>query len=134
MDKQKDLIFLTKVSEPDLGNFTYPIIPLIPKPFPGGMSTQIWEYMEKVLEKHIEGGLERIKKIQPLPPDDPRGGRRFFHIHLQEGIIPLEQDVFKEVFIKGTTQLVESMDERMDYGGFLDLVSTLAIDTVPLPE
>jgi hypothetical protein len=134
MDKQKDVIFLTRVPEPELGKFAHPIISIMPKPFPGGMSTRIWEYMEKVLEKHFEGGPEIMEKIQRLPPDDPRGGRRFFHIHIQEGIIPLERDVFKEVFMKATTQMVESIDDRLDYGGFVDLISTVAIDTVPLPE
>jgi hypothetical protein len=117
-----------------LGEFKYPIIPLIPKPFPGGMSSRFWEYVKKVLKKDFENNPEILERIQVLPPDDPHGGRRFFHIHLEEGIIPLDRKVFKEVFIKATTQMVESMDERMDYGGFLDLVSTLAIETVQLPE
>jgi hypothetical protein len=134
MTEKKDVIFLTRVPEPELREFKYPIIPLIPKPFPGGMSSRIWEYVKIVLKKDFKRYSEILERVQPLPPDDPHGGRRFFHIHLDEGIVPLDRKVFKDVFIKATTQMVESMDEKMDYGGFLDLISTLAIDTVPLPE
>ena len=134
MGKQNEVLILTRVPEPELGKFIYPIIPIIPKPFPGGMSTQIWGHIEKILEKKFEVDPKIKERIQKLPPDDPRGGRRFFHIHFQEGILPLDVDEFKDVFIKATTQMLENMDESLDYGGFLDIISTMAIDTVPLPE
>lgn len=135
MDEQKDIIFLTRIPETKLDDFEYPVISIIPKPFPGGMSMRLWEHMIIALKQlKDDRSLTLLKQVEPLPPDDPCGGRRFCHIHFEGSIIPVERELFKELLIDATTQMVENIDPGADYGGIVDLINSLAIGTIPLPE
>jgi hypothetical protein len=135
MGREKEVLIYTKIPESELNEYKYAKIPIYPQPFPGGMSPRIWEYMEKVLHRHSEKGEELLKKASIWDPIDPRGGRRFFHMHIQEAIIPVDRVLFKEVFLKAADMIMtDLLEEGIDYGGFLDNISAVAIDTVPLPE
>jgi hypothetical protein len=62
------------------------------------------------------------------------GGDMTAHVHLGDDIYLLETEVFQELVGEVARRLTTEFAGKFDYEKTVDLMSTLAIDTVPLPE
>jgi len=103
-------------------------------PFPGGWPIPILEYIDRGWLEKLYDVAKMERRVYPQYITDPRGGRRFLHVHFDDNIIALNVEEFKDFTSQVATRLVGELSEKLEYNSIVDKVSTLMIDTVPWPE
>jgi hypothetical protein len=83
---------------------------------------------EKLLDKYAGMGkvIKRLKGIE--------GGEVVPHFHLENDVVLLEREVFKEMVGEIAMKLGTELAGRVDYDKTVDIMSQFAIETIPLPE
>jgi len=75
---------------------------------------------------------KRGDRARPL--DGIFGGDMMAHVHLGDDIYYLETEVFQDLVGEVAQRLTKEFAGKFDYEKTVDLMSQVAIDTVPLPE
>lgn len=83
---------------------------------------------EGMLKEYAERAV-RLETLQGI-----RGGEVVPHFHLEDEMFLLDHAEFKNLVADIAGKLASEFAQRVGYEGTVDLMSQIAIDTVPLPE